>query len=63
MVKMHSHVWFDRIVLFFILFNCAIMALEEPGMDQNSKVSGWVMGWWFMMIGYMFWWLRLVVGW
>lgn len=42
MVKMHSHVWFDRIVLFFIVFNCAIMALEEPGMDQNSKVSGFV---------------------
>ena len=42
MVKMHSHVWFDRVVLFFIIFNCAVMALEEPGLDQNSKVSSLV---------------------
>ena len=39
MVKIHCHVWFDRIVLFFILFNCIVMALEEPGLDQNSKVG------------------------
>ena len=37
MEKIHEHVWFDRVVLFFILFNCLVMALEEPGLDKNSK--------------------------
>lgn len=39
MVKIHSHVWFDRVVLLFILFNCVVMAIEEPGLDKNSEVS------------------------
>lgn len=38
MVKIHSNVWFDRVILFFILFNCVVMAMEEPGLHRNSKV-------------------------
>ena len=34
-----KHSWFDRVVLFFILFNCIVMALEEPGLDRNSEVT------------------------
>ena len=39
MDKIREHPWFDRVVLFFILFNCIVMALEEPGLDRNSEVS------------------------
>ena len=43
MKKFHEHVWFDRIVLFLILLNCLVMALEEPGLDKNSKVGSLVL--------------------
>ena len=38
MVKIHSNVWFDRVILFFILFNCVVMAMEEPGLHHDGKV-------------------------
>ena len=34
-----NHPWFDHVVLFFILFICIVMALEEPGLDRNSEVT------------------------
>ena len=37
-VKIHQHPWFDRVVLLFILINCIVMAMEEPGLDKNSEV-------------------------
>jgi hypothetical protein len=50
MVKIHSHVWFDRVVLFFILFNCVVMAIEEPGLDQDSKVGSFVVAFFILVV-------------
>lgn len=31
-----ANAWFDNVVLFFILLNCIIMALERPSIEPNS---------------------------
>ena len=39
MDTLYRNKWFDRVVLAFILFNCVVMALESPDLDDQSTVS------------------------
>ncbi|XP_046854592.1 voltage-dependent T-type calcium channel subunit alpha-1G-like [Xenia sp. Carnegie-2017] len=41
-VKIHQHPWFDRVVLLFILINCIVMVMEEPGLDKNSEMGQFI---------------------
>eukprot|EP00794_Sanderia_malayensis_P008795 gene8795-9735_t len=34
--KLIANKWFDRIILFFIFFNCVVLAMERPGLHPES---------------------------
>ena len=35
-IKLVGKQWFDNVVLFFILMNCVIMAIERPSIPDGS---------------------------
>lgn len=38
-IALYKNKWFDRVILFFILLNCVVMALEKPSLKSDDKVS------------------------
>lgn len=40
-IALYKNKWFDRVILFFILLNCVVMALEKPSLKSDDKVSYW----------------------
>ncbi|XP_031571362.1 voltage-dependent T-type calcium channel subunit alpha-1H-like [Actinia tenebrosa] len=41
-MMIYKNKWFDRVVLFFILLNCVVMALEGPSVKEGSMERRWI---------------------